>query len=62
MERDKTYNIKIEVAGKILHYAKSKVISVDDNFVTFIDSHTNKPISYNLNVVVFYEEYLEVVR
>lgn len=56
MEINKTYNIKVEVTGKILFYSKCKIISINDKFVTFIDSHTKYPISYNLNVVVFYEE------
>lgn len=56
MEPNKTYNIKVEITGRILFYAKSKVIKVTPNFVTFIDSHTGHPISYNLNVVVFFEE------
>jgi L-cysteine desulfidase len=59
MEQNKVYNIKVEILGRILLYSKSKVISMDENFVTFIDSHTNKPISYNLNVVVFFEEVVE---
>jgi len=56
MEQNKTYNIKVEILGKILFYSKSKVVSINDSFVTFIDSHTGKPISYNKNVIVFYEE------
>ena len=62
MEQGKTYNIKVEVNGKILIYSKSLVTKIDEHFITFIDSYTNKPISYNINVVVFYEEYVEVIR
>jgi len=59
MEQNKVYNIKVEILGRILLYSKSKVISMNENFVTFIDSHTGRPISYNLNVVVFFEEVVE---
>jgi hypothetical protein len=59
MEQNKIYNIKVEILGRILFYANSKVISINNNFVTFIDSHTSKPISYNLNVIVFFEEVVE---
>jgi len=62
MELDKRYNIKVEVAGKILYYSNCEVIGIDNNFVTFIDSHTKQPISYNLNVIVFYEPYLGVEK
>jgi len=56
MELNKKYNIKVEILGKLLLYSNSKVVSINDSFVTFIDSHTGKPISYNKNVIVFYEE------
>ena len=49
-----TYIIRVEVDGRIFTYT-GKILSEDDNFVTFIDKF-NQTFSYNKNRV-FLEYY-----
>jgi len=53
-----SYKIIVSIEGTLLTY-KCKVISIDDNFVTFIDKF-NKTYSYNLHNVIAIEEIKEV--
>ncbi|GAH81936.1 unnamed protein product, partial [marine sediment metagenome] len=48
-----TYIIRIDVEGKIYTYT-GKIISEDDNFVTFIDKYNNT-FSYNKNKILSFE-------
>lgn len=52
-----TYIIRVKVEEKIFTYT-GKIISVDDDFVTFIDKY-GKTFSYNKNSILSFEEVLE---
>lgn len=54
MEKDKTYIIRIEVNGRELVY-HATIISIDENFITFVDKF-GKKISVNKKNIQTYEE------
>jgi hypothetical protein len=54
MELNKTYIIRVVINERLLTYY-GKIISNEDNFITFIDKF-NKKISINKNNVQSYEE------
>jgi len=49
-----TYIIRIEVEGRLFTYT-GKIISEDDDFVTFTDKY-NKTFSYNKKNIISFEE------
>lgn len=54
MEQDKTYIIRFEVNNKELVFT-AKIISEDENFVTFLDKF-GKTLTYNKKYLVSSEE------
>ncbi len=54
MKVGKTYLISIEVGERALTFT-GKIISIDDNFVTFIDKF-GKELHYNLKNIISFEE------
>jgi len=54
MEQDNTYIIRFDIAGKELVFT-AKVISQDENFITFKDKF-NKILTYNKKYIVSIEE------
>ena len=54
MEQDKTYIIRFDIAGKELVFT-AKIISQDENFITFKDKF-NKILTYNKKYIVSIEE------
>jgi len=54
MEQDKTYIIRFEISDKELVF-RAKIISQDDNFVTFEDKF-GKVLTYNKKFIVSIEE------
>ena len=52
--KDKTYRFIVQVGSRVLYFT-GKVISIENNFVSFIDKF-NKTLSYNLNSVISFEE------
>ena len=49
-----TYIIRIEVEDRLFTYT-GKIISIDDDFVTFIDKYGTR-FSYNKNKIISFEE------
>ena len=54
MELNKTYIIRITINDRLLTYT-GEIISIDDDFVTFLDKF-NKKISINKKNIDSYEE------
>ncbi len=54
MKVGKTYLMSIEVGQRALTFT-GKIISIDDNFVTFIDKF-GKELNYNIKKIISYEE------
>ena len=57
LKKDKKYRFIIGVGNKTLSFT-GVVISIDDNFVTFLDKF-DKTLTYNLNNIISVEELLE---
>jgi len=55
MELNKTYTFRITIGGRLLTFSKSKVIALDDQFVTILDKFLNK-VSFNKRNIESYEE------
>jgi len=56
MEQNKTYIIRTTIGGRLLTYT-GKIISIDNDFITFQDKY-NKQISINKKNIDSYEELL----
>jgi hypothetical protein len=54
MELNRTYIIRLTIDGRLLTYT-GKIISIDENFVTFLDKF-DKKISVNKLNIQSYEE------
>lgn len=54
MEQNKTYIIRTTIGGRLLTYT-GKIISIDENFITFQDKF-GKQISLNKKNIDSYEE------
>lgn len=57
MEQNKTYILRVTIGGKLLTYT-AKIVSIDKDFVSFIDRFGGK-VSINLKNVESYEEVRE---
>ena len=57
MEQNKTYILRITIAGRLLTYT-AKIISIDDIFITFKDKFGNN-VSVNKKNIESYEEVRE---
>jgi hypothetical protein len=57
MNIGQTYIIRIEVENRIFTYT-AKIISVDENFITFQDKY-GKTFSYNKTKILSFEEVRE---
>ena len=55
MELNKTYTFRVTIGGRLLTFSNSKVIALDDIFVTILDKHNNK-VSFNKKNIDSYEE------
>ena len=55
MELNKTYTFRVTIGGKLLTFSNSKVIALDDLFVTILDKYNNK-VSFNKKNIDSYEE------
>ena len=54
MKINETYKLTIDVNGKILTFT-GKIISEDDNFITFVDRY-NSVLAYNKRNIISAEE------
>jgi len=55
MELNKTYTFRVTIGGRLLTFSNSKVIALDDQFVTILDKFLNK-VSFNKKNIESYEE------
>lgn len=47
---NKICNLKIKtVEGNLLFYTNSKILILDNNFITFLDSRTNQKMCFSLD-------------
>lgn len=49
-----SYKIVISINRNLLTYS-CKILSIDDNFISFVDKY-DKEYSYNLNTIITFEE------
>lgn len=54
MELNKTYILRVTIGGRLLTY-NAKIISIDNEFISFLDKYNNK-ISVNKKNIDSYEE------
>jgi hypothetical protein len=54
MELNRTYILRLTIDGRLLTYT-GKILSIDENFVTFLDKF-DKKISVNKKNIESYEE------
>lgn len=57
MEQNRTYILRITIDNRLLTYT-GKILSIDENFVTFLDKF-DKKISVNKKNIESYEEVRE---
>ena len=55
MELNKTYTFRVTIGGRLLTFSNSKIIAMDDLFVTVIDKYNNK-VAFNKKNIDSYEE------
>jgi hypothetical protein len=58
MELNKTYTFRVTIGEKLLTFTNSKVIAIDDMFVTILDKYNNK-VAFNKKNIDSYEEVRE---